>query len=32
MLNTGALGVPGSHDSKKGGEGKLDTGKVPSRP
>jgi hypothetical protein len=32
MLDTGALGVPGSHDSKKGGEGTLNTGKVPSRP
>ena len=29
MLETGALGVPGSFDSKKGGEGKLGKGKKP---
>ena len=31
MLETGALGVPGSFDSKKGGEGKRGKGKLPSR-
>ena len=31
MLETGALGVPGSFDSKKGGEGKRGKGKTPSR-